>query len=269
MAAAEKLSYENRFGDEIRGSVAAVRAAMAAGDKTSGDKAPKSGQAQPAASGAPSKGKHTDWFTGGKGYEDAPKTAAQPQSRLRKITPGMALKELAAATLNNMGVLGEDSYNEIEKRMSQMVPRHAMKRSIKASILADKPHFGSCRIGKVPLKREVTGEAVIVTELQYYIANFNTVLSTADDSNFHTPQGNEFGRTFFGVVVDINETTGKAMGFNKTYGKEGVVFQTGNAKDALMFMTAFSSGKKPKEIAEMMDRASRQVPDVPAPGMRR
>lgn len=270
MAAAEKLSYETRFGDEIRGSVAAVRAAMAAGSK-----APQSGQKQqtqqtpPKASGAPGKGKHTDWFTEGKGYGDAPKSAAQPQSRLRKITPGMALKELAAATLNNMGVMGEDSYDEFEKRMSRMVPRHGMKRSIKASILADKPHFGSCRIGKVPLKREVTDDAIVVTELQYYIANFNTVLSTAEDSSFHTPQGNDFGRTFFGVVVDINETTGKAMGFNKTYGKEGVLFQTGNPKDALMFMTAFSSGKKPQEIAEMMDRAAQQVPDAPATGMRR
>ncbi len=266
MAAAEKLSYEARFGNDIRGNVAAVRAAMAGGK----------GEAQPTptAHAAPQKelkGKHTNWFTDGKGYGDEQQPAPTQQgSRYRKITPGMALKELAAATLNNMNVMGEDGYEEFEKRMRRMVPKHSMVRSIKASILSDKPYFGSCRIGKVPLKRNVTGEAVIVTELQYYIANFNTVISTAEDGNFHTPQGNDFGRTFFGVVVDIDENTGKAIGFNKTFGKEGVVFQTGNPKDALMFMTAFSSGKSTKEIAEMMEKASQKVAqEAPAPGMRR
>lgn len=259
MAAAEKLSYEKRFGDGIRDNVAAVQAAVKG--------APAAAQAPAAASKAvPAKGKHTDWFTDGKGYGDQPQPAAQ-QSRIRKITPGMALKELAAATLNNMAVLGEDSYDDIERAMRRMVPKHGMKRSIKASILADKPYFGSCRIGKVPLKRDVTDGTVIVTELQYYIANFDTVINTSDDGKFHTPQSNDFGRTFFGVVVDINETTGKAVGFNKSYGKEGLVFQTSVPKDALMFMTAFSSGKKPQEIAEMMDRASQQV--APSPGMTR
>lgn len=265
MAAAEKLSYEARFGNDIRGNVAAVRAAMAGGK---GEAMVQTTQAAPQKE---LKGKHTNWFTDGKGYgEDQPVAPAQQGSRYKKITPGMALKELAAATLNNMNVMGEDGYEEFEKRMRRMVPKHGMKRSIKASILNDKPHFGSCRIGKVPFKRDVTGEAVIVTELQYYIANFNTVISTAEDSSFHTPQGNDFGRTFFGVVIDIDETTGKAIGFNKNYGKEGVLFQTGNPKDALMFMTAFSSGKSTKEISEMMEKAAQQVAQAaPAPGMRR
>jgi hypothetical protein len=266
MAAAEKLSYEARFGDNIRGNVAAVRAAM-----TGGQGEVQSTQAAQSATQKEIKGKHTNWFTDGKGYgEEQPAAAAQQGSRYKKITPGMALKELAAATLNNMNVMGEDGFDEFEKRMRRMVPKHRMVRSIKASILNDKPHFGSCRIGKVPLKRDVTSEAVIVTELQYYIANFNTVISTDDPAKIHTPQGNDFGRTFFGVVVDINETTGKALGFNKTFGKEGVVFQTGNPKDALMFMTAFSSGKQPKEIAEMMEMAAQKVAqETSAPGMRR
>ena len=260
MAAAEKLSYEDRFGNQIRGNVAAVRAAMAGGS------------ASPQQASAPQKelkGKHTDWFTDGKGYGDERPPIQQPGSPLKKITPGMALKELATATMHNMSVMGEDSYEEFERAMRRMMPKHRMLKSIKASILNSKPHFGSCRIGKVAIAETPAEGTVVVTELQYYIANFNTVISTADPANIHTPQGNEFGRTFFGVVVDIDKTTGKAIGFNKAYGNEGLVFQTSNPKDALMFMTAFSSGKKPKEIAEMMERASQQVAQAPAPGMRR
>jgi hypothetical protein len=263
MAAAEKLSYEARFGDDIRGNVAAVRAAMAGGKGI-----PQSAQTAPQKE---LKGKHTNWFTDGKGYSDEQPAPAQQRSRYKQITPGMALKELAEATLNNMSVMGEDGFQEFEKRMRRMVPDHRMVRSIKATILNDKPHFGSCRIGKVPLKRVETEEAVIVTELQYYIANFNTVINTDDPTKIHTPQGNDFGRTFFGVVVDVNETTGKAIGFNKSYPQGGVVFQTNSSKDALMFMTAFSSGKKPQEIRDMMDKAAQQVAQAqsPAPGMRR
>lgn len=219
---------------------------------------------------AATKGKHTDWFTDGKGYGDAP-AAVQPQQV--KITPDMTPKEMAAATLNIMSGIGAKGYDHFEKHMRKMVPTHRMKRSIKASVLSDRPYFGSCRIGKVPLKRDTTGADVIVTELQYYIANFNTVISTAENSKLHTPQNNDFGRTFFGVVVDVNETTGQAVGFNKNFGSEGILFQTSDDKEALKFMTAFSSGKSPKEIAEMMDRAAQKVAQTqtsaPAPGMRR
>lgn len=265
MAAAEKLSYGARFGNEIGGKVAAVRDAMAPAKPG----APAAPAAQ--ASAAPSKGRHTDWFTDGKGFGQEQKAPAQ-QSRYVKITPNMALKELAAATKNNMEVLGEDTYNEIASRMRKMMPNHRMLRSIKASILMEAPHLGSCRIGKVQIKEDQ--ETGVVTELQYYIANFNTVIDTSNPTKLHTPQGVEFGRTFFGVVVDIDvanpdpELRGKAIGFNKAYGKEGVVFQTTVAKDALMFMTAFSSGKKPSDIAEMMEKASGQVAPS-APGMRR
>ncbi|NTF18056.1 hypothetical protein G6L37_06535 [Agrobacterium rubi] len=262
MAAAEKISYEDRFGDQIRGNVAAVRAAIASG------KAPPDAAPVQSAQSEAQKGKHTDWFTDGKGYGDAPRPSAQPKSRLRPLSPGMALKELASATLNNMGVMGEETFDQIERQMRKMVPKHRMERSIKASILNDKPHFGSCRIGKVPFKKDESGADVIVTELQYYIANFDTVIDTSDPARIHTPKSNNFGRTFFGVVVDINQTTGKAIGFNKNYGNEGLVFQTSVPKEALMFMTAFSSGKKPQEIAEMMDAGTRQVA-APSPGMRR
>jgi hypothetical protein len=218
---------------------------------------------------AATKGKHTDWFTDGKGYGDAPAVAQNPQA---KITPDMTPQEMAAATINIMTGMGAKGYDHFDKYMRKMVPTHRMKRSIKASVLSDRPYFGSCRIGKVPLKRNVTGEAVIVTELQYYIANFNTVISTAENSKLHTPKNNDFGRTFFGVVVDVNETTGNAIGFNKNYGSEGILYQTNDEKEALMFMTAFSSGKSPKEIADMMERATQKVAQAapaPAPGMRR
>lgn len=251
MAAAETFSYESNFGADIRDKVAAVRAAMTSA------KAP-----QPVPTNIVPK--YQNWFSGGAGAEDTPQP--KQDSRLKRIVPGMALKELAAATRNNMAVLGNDSYDEFEKRMRRMMPGHRMVRSIKASILTDKPHFGSCRIGKVPLKRDVTSEIVTVTELQFYIANFDTVLNTAEGAAFHTPQSKEFGRTFFGVVIDINETTGEAIGFNKAYGQEGVVFQTDKPKDALTFMTAFSSGKRPAEIAEMFEKATQQAGrSAPAP----
>lgn len=254
MAAAPILAYEPNFGDEIREKVAAVRASLAPPPTE-----PPKAQIAP---------KYQNWFNGGKPVEE-PK--AQQGARVKKrVYPGMAIKELAAATKHNLEILGEGNYDEIEKRMRHMAPNHKMLRSIKSTILSDKPHFGSCRLGKVPLRREVTSDLITVTELQFYVANFDTVISTKEGESFHNPQSKTFGQTYFGVVVDINETTGVAIQINKDYGREGVLFQTHNPQEALKAMTALSSGKTNEEVAELFEKAQQSARPAPAPaGMRR
>ena len=166
----------------------------------------------------------------------------------------MALKELAEATLHNMNLLGGDTYADFAQKMTKAIPGHKMARSIKATILSDKPYFGTCRIGKVEVSRVVKDGKIILTELQFYIANFDSIVDTSTAA-LHTPRSNNFGSTYFAVVIDINETTGRAEGFNKKYGKDGVVFQTGNEEDAIVMIGALSSGKKKEEVAALLARA--------------
>lgn len=195
------------------------------------------------------KPKYQNWF--GAGGDDAPQQRQQ-QAGSRPDTPEEAYRRVAAQTMSEMTRIGDGRYEDFRSRMAMLTPNHRMIKSIKATVLANKPQFGRCRIGTVDLGKSVVDDVERRTELQFYVANFKGTLSTDEGSDFQTPLSNEFGQTYFGVVVDMEVATAKAIGFNKEYGKAGVMFHTDQPRDALIFMSAFSSGKSPQEVAKMI-----------------
>lgn len=237
MSAAVKdpFSYEARYGRDIRDAVARVQ-----------DRLQK----------AKLSPKYQKWFAGGDGMTD--KERADEERKFAALE-AQALGELAEATKRNLNSLGNDSYDAFEAKMAKMVPGHKMAKSIKASILSpDKAYFGACRIGRLTLEKRVEGNTEIVTEMQVYTTNFDTDITTGRGSNMYDPKGNNFGRTFFAVAIDIDTSTRLAKGFNKKLGKEGVLFQTSELEDALVYIAAKASGKSIDEVVAIYQRVARE-----------
>ncbi|CAN7628931.1 hypothetical protein [Rhizobium sp. LjRoot258] len=89
MTAVSKLQYGDRFGEEVikiaRGSLSVVSS---------------SSEAEVASA------KYSRWFNG----EDAtPEPMATSSRKFRKITANMAVSEVAAATKENLSILGDDA----------------------------------------------------------------------------------------------------------------------------------------------------------------
>lgn len=234
-AGRNSLSYEARYGRDIREVVARVQERI--------QKAKLSPRYQ-------------KWFAGG--GDMSQKDMADEEARFRELR-NAAIGELVEATKRNLNSLGNDSYDAFEAKMAKMVPGHRMAKSIKASLLSpEKAHFGACRIGRVTLEKRVEDNKRILTEMQVYTTNFDTDITTARGSNMYDPKSDNFGRTFFAVAIDIDETNGLAIGFNKKHGKEGVMFQTSELEDALVYMAAYSTGKKLDEVVEIYKRVARE-----------
>jgi hypothetical protein len=229
------LSYEERYGRDIRDVVARLQ-----------DRLQK----------AKLSPKYQKWFAGGGGMTDKEKAE---EGRKFAALEAQAVGELAEKTKRNLSSLGNDSYDAFEANMARMVPGHKMAKSIKATILSpDRAHFGACRIGRLTLEKRVEGNTEIVTEMQVYTTNFDTQITTDRGSNMYDPKDNKFGRTFFAVAIDIDTSTGLAKGFNKKFGKEGVLFQTSELEDALFYLAAKASGKSLDEVVAIYQRMVRE-----------
>lgn len=229
------LSYEARYGRDIRDVVTRVQQRL------------QKAKLSP---------KYQNWFAGGEGMSELEKVEEQ---RKFAALEAQAIKELSETTKRNLNSLGNDSYDAFEAKMAKMVPGHKMAKSIKASILSpDKAHFGACRIGRVTLGKRVEDNTEIVTEMQVYTTNFDTEITTERGSNMYNPKGNSFGRTFFAVAIDIDTSTGLAKGFNKSLGKEGVLFQTSELEDALVYMASQASGKSLDEVVAIYQIVARE-----------
>ena len=199
-------------------------------------------------SAASIKPKYQNWF--GAADDAAPQQARPQLQQSRPDTSEEAFRRIATQTTSELERIGDGRFEDFRSRMATLTPNHRMIKSIKATVLADKPQFGRCRIGKVDLGRTVVDGVARRTELQFYVANFKGTLNTDEGGDFQTPLSNEFGQNYFGVVVDMEEESGKAIGFNKDYGRAGVMFHTEQPRDALIFMSAFASGKTPQEVAK-------------------
>lgn len=226
------LSYDARFGREMVPVVAAARQRLEELSKL----APK----------------YQNWFGGAV-------TPEQKAEELRKFEKMKveAVTELAEKTKRNMNALGQDSFDEFARHISKMMPRLQMARSIKSFILnPEKAEFGSCRIGRVTLDNRVEAGRRIVTEMQVYTTNFETDITTTRGSDMYVQKGTGFGTTFFGVAIDIDTTTGAALGFNKTHGRDGVLFVTSSLDEAFVYMAAKVSGKSVAEVVDIYKRVS-------------
>lgn len=214
MTAISKLQYGNRFGEDVT-KVARASLSMAA---TSSD-------AQIA------QAKYSKWFSGEDGKPEPMATSSQ---KFRKITAEMAVAEVAAATKENLSILGDDA-NALFA--SKLPADHKMRKAIRASLLSNIPYLGACKFGEILTDRGQDKYGVT----QIFIANFDGNLDTTEGANFYNPSSREFDQMFYGVHI-IVDRFGNPLGFNRDRGNNGIAFKTKDITKALYSIASASTG---------------------------
>jgi len=214
MTAVSKLQYGDRFGEEVikiaRGSLSFVSS---------------SSEAEVASA------KYSRWFNG----EDAtPEPMATSSRKFRKITANMAVSEVAAATKENLSILGDDASDLFR---SKLPAGHKMRRTVRPSLLHGIPYLGTCKFGEVVTERGQDKYAVT----QMFIANFDGDLDTADGANFYKPASRDFGQMFYGVHILVDRF-GNPLGFDRDRGENGIAFKTKDVTKALYSIASASTG---------------------------
>ncbi|KQV70156.1 DUF6656 family protein [Rhizobium sp. Root1220] len=214
MNAVSKLQYGSRFGEEVkkiaRSSLSVV--------STSSDVELAST-------------KYSRWFSAEDG---TPEPMATSSRKFKTITANMALAEVAAATRENLSILGEDANDLFRSRLPS---GHRMRRTVRSSLLPGIPHLGTCKFGEVVTDRGQDGYAVT----QMFIANFDGDLDTSDGAGFYKPISRDFGQMFYGVHI-IVDRFGNPLGFDRGRGENGIAFKTRDVTKALYSIASASTG---------------------------
>lgn len=212
MSATLTVGYGRRFG----GAVAEV--ARSSRGKT--DEAETQGGAA----------RYSRWFFG----EDGPEPLATASKKFKVIDPRMAAAEVAAATKDNMAILGNEACDLF---MSRLPKEHKMRKTIRSSVLAKVPYLGSCKFGEVVTARN--GDTYSVTQL--FIANFEGELDTTAGATFCVPTRLDYDQMFYGVHVLVDKF-GNPLDFDRARGRNGIAFKTKDLTTALYSVASVSTG---------------------------
>ncbi|MFA1672951.1 DUF6656 family protein [Rhizobium mongolense] len=222
MNAISKLQYGNRFGDDVT-KIARMSLSVAA----------SSSDAEIA------QAKYSNWFHG----EDSKSEPMATSSRkFRRITAEMAVAEVAAATKENLSILGDDASDLFT---SKLPVGHKMRKAIRSSILQGIPYLGTCKFGEIITDRGQDKYGVT----QIFIANFDGNLDTTEGANFYNPSSREFDQMFYGVHI-IVDRFGNTLGFNRNRGNNGIAFKTKDITKALYSIASVSTGLSVEALQE-------------------
>ena len=227
MAVPSQLHYGSRFGSEISQLARSSKSAASALRQEQVGSA-----------------RYTRWFHG----EDAsPEPMATSRGKFRKVTSSMAAAEIAAATKENLAILGEDATALLLPRLPK---GHRLRKSLRSSVLPGMPHLGSCKFGEVIISRE----ADVVAVTQVFIANFEGEIDTAATSRMFQPRTPDFAQMFFGLHLFLDRQ-GNFLGIDRNRGVDGVAFKTKNISSALCSIASASTGLS---IEDLMARLANE-----------
>ncbi|MBB6179650.1 DUF6656 family protein [Pseudorhizobium flavum] len=214
ISTASKLTYADRFGDDISKTVRQHALSLASS---------RTDQANVSA-------RYTRWFHG----EDQPEPISTSKRKFRSISAGMAAKQIAEITRGNLAILGNDAHSLFSSRLPA---NHKMTKSVRSSVLPSAPHLGACRFGQVTVDEQSTHR----TMLQFYIANFDAALDTSNFEGFYKPNNRNFDQIFFGIHLMVDRN-GNAIGFDHSRGEQAVAFRTKDLTTALYNIASSSTG---------------------------
>lgn len=224
MNVANKLQYGDRFGDQV---------IKLANSKLS--VATSSSDAEVATA------RYSKWFHDNDGQTEPMATSSR---KFRKITPYMAAAEVAAATLENLTILGNDAGDIFTPRLPV---EHKMRKAIRSSIMPGVPYPGTCKFGEIVTDRGHDKYGVA----QIFIANFDGDLDTRCANSYLKPKGRDFDQMIYGVHL-IVDRFGKPLGINRSRGSEGVAFKTKDLTEALYQIASVSSGLSKGELHQRL-----------------
>ena len=231
MNAISKLQYGNRFGDEVT-KIARMSLSVAA----------SSSDAQIA------QAKYSNWF---RGEDSKPEPMATSSRKFRRITAEMAIAEVAAATKENLSILGDDASDLFT---SKLPAGHKMRKAIRSSTLQGIPYLGTCKFGEIITDRGQDKYGVT----QIFIANFDGNLDTSEGANFYDPSSREFDQMFYGVHI-IVDRFGNPLGFNRDRGNNGIAFKTKDITKALYSIASASTGLSVEALQERASSTKKAV----------
>jgi hypothetical protein len=231
MSEALKLQYGPRFGDEV--SKIAKSSLSVASRSTEGEVA---------------SARYTRWFHS---EETHPEPLATSEHKFRPITAGMVASEIAAATKENLSILGEDASALFTPKLPA---GHKLRKSIRSMILPNVPYLGSCKFGEVVTDR--SGDKFALTQM--FITNFDAELDTQKGASFYKPVNRDFSQMFFGVHVVVDRE-GNPLGFNLARGENGIAFKTKDVSEALYHIASASTGMSIEELQARMLAAKKSA----------
>ncbi len=228
--AADKLSYGNRFGDDI---VKLANASLSLASSAS--------EAQIAAA------KYARWFSDGSVQPEPLETS---KARFRKILPTMDAIEIATATRDNLSILGDDAHSLFSGRLPA---NNRMRRANRTSVLPTIPYLGSCKFGEVVVGQTAASYSV----LQLFIANFDGEFDTSAGASFYKPSSRDFDQMFFGVHVVVDRD-GNPLGFDRKRGVDGIAFKTKDLNKALYNVAAAATGLSMEQLKVRAEAARKR-----------
>lgn len=174
--------------------------------------------------------KYTRWFQGDtKGLR-----------QFKPITPDMSPTEVAAATKENLSIVGDVTMQRFSKNLPA---NNSLRKVNRSSVLRNAPHLGTCKFGEIV--GEFNGDCYEV--IQFFLANFDGTINTEGSGSFLTPTNHACDQMYFGVHIFVDRS-GNPIGFNRERGENGIVFQTKHMTTAFYHIAAASTGITVEEL---------------------
>lgn len=169
--------------------------------------------------------------------------------KLRSITNEMSDADVAAATKENLALIGEETSRRI---LARLPPGHTLYKAVRTATLKAAPHLGACKFGEIITDYDRDKYDL----LQVFLANFSGLLDTSSKANFLTPVSKNYDQMFFGLHVQVDRS-GNPLGFNHALGTNGIAFQTKNLVNAFYHVAVASTGLS---LEELKARATPRTP---------
>jgi hypothetical protein len=188
--------------------------------------------------------RYSRWFFGADGTSES---QAIPGGGYRRDYSDMTAAEIAAATKDNLSILGQDANAIFLPRLPK---GHRFRQSNRPSILAGMPHLGTCKFGEIITSQNPRTIAVT----QVFVANFEGDIDTSNPLKLFRPSTAGFQQMFFGLHL-LLDRQGNYLTIDRSRGSDGVAFRTKNISTALCNIASTSTGLPLNDLLARADAA--------------
>jgi hypothetical protein len=189
--------------------------------------------------------KYSKWFFGEENSDGQTRQQVPTGPQFKKIDfARMAAVEIAQATLNNLGILGDENFAKFAKSLGQ---KHGLKKELSAGLIAKNtmPWLGSCKMGVV--ENGMVGNLRSVQAM--FMGNFDAEIDpTRPVQDLYRVNSRDFGETFYGLHMLMDGT--KFVGFDHSKGDQGLAFHTSDIREANMHIASAALGMTFEQLKE-------------------
>lgn len=193
--------------------------------------------------------KYSKWFFGEENSDGQTRQKVATGPQFRQIDFGrMAAAEIAQATLNNLGILGDENFAKFAKSLGQ---KHGLKKELSPGLIAKNtmPWLGSCKLGVV--ENGMVGNLRSVEAV--FMGNFEAEIDpTRPVQDLYRISSRDFSETFYGLHMLLDGN--KFVGFDHSKGDQGLAFHTSDIRVANMHIASAALGLTFEQLKEIAAR---------------